>query len=314
MSTDSSADARQTASVNQVLNYVAAATVSLILYDFLLGFSEDIRILSIRSLKLPDVIYVLSRLLTVGEVAVMCMDAALPGTSCHLGRLLLAAKCLVSVIVPCNSWLFLLRVRVIPSHFRSRTTVAICTILWASTFTSFLIFPGFTITDFPNEDGTCTLMTDYNSKLLCAPFIALVLFDTTTMVAISDGFIRQAPGRSWTEKLKSVMLVKHMGRMSGLFLRSGQIYYLATVGIHLSIFVISLCSTVHSKYIGQLSFLASIFHSIMTCRVFRLLKAGAFVYSESDSTTVFPLSTYSTETCPMAFQNTFDRSDTLTCS
>ncbi|KAK7681911.1 hypothetical protein QCA50_014873 [Cerrena zonata] len=162
-----------------------------------------------------------------------------------------------------------------------------------------------------NGNGTCTLISEYNNKLLCAPFVAMVIFDTTTMIAISDGFIRRAPGRSWTEKLKSVMLNKHVGPISGLFLRSGQIYYLATVGVHFSTAVIALSSVIDAIYIAQLSFLVSVFHNIMICRVFRLLKSGAFDYSEPDTIVVFSVSTHSTATCPIAFTDISDCPDIL---
>ncbi|KAK7681905.1 hypothetical protein QCA50_014867 [Cerrena zonata] len=308
MSNGSSPNILEPALLNQKLHYIAFATVSLLVYDVLLGLLEDIRILLARAIKLTDAIYILARVLALGEAGVICANAALPVPSCHQGHVLLAAKCLVAVIIPCNSWLFLLRIRALSTHFCSRTTVTMCTVLWTLTFTSFLIFPGFKVSDLPNQDGTCELIATYNNKLLCTPFIAQAIFDTAVMVAISIGFVRHSPGPSWNEKLKSTILIKHMGHISGLFLRSGQIYYLTTIGIHLTMAVIASSSAIPPDYIGQLSLLTSTFHSIMTCRVFRLLKLSQF--DQSSDATFFRPATYSAATSPIAFQGGSNNSHT----
>ncbi|KAK7681897.1 hypothetical protein QCA50_014859 [Cerrena zonata] len=283
MSTDPNSDILQLAFLSQKLNFLAVATFSLLMYDFLLGLFEDIRLLSRTSIRLPDIIYILSRVLAAGEVGHICATAALPLSSCAQGSVLLAAECLVAVLIPCNTWLFFLRVRAIPSHFCSRATVIICLILWASTLTSFLTFPGFKVTSLRNQDGTCEIDAVYNDALLCAPFFALVIFDTAVIVTTCIGFVAHSTGPSWTAKLKSAMLLRNMGHISGLFVRSGQIYYATTIGIHVSMAIIASSSAIPSAAVGQLSALSSIFHGIMTSRVFRLLKLGAVDQANASS-------------------------------
>ncbi|KAK7681916.1 hypothetical protein QCA50_014878 [Cerrena zonata] len=113
--------------------------------------------------------------------------------------------------------------------------------------------------------------------MIFSSYITLVVFDTATMVAIIVGFTTMySPGSSWIARTKSTIMTKHMGHISGVFVRSGLIYYLATIGIHTSLAVlVSMPSTIPIFVLGELGVLAAIFHNIMTCRVFRLLKLGA---------------------------------------
>lgn len=130
------------------------------------------------------------------------------------------------MIIPCNSWLFFLRIRAIPEHFRPRGTLIICMILWLSTFTSFLVFPGYKFSSVETQDGRCEGETEYNSWLIFVPYLALVIFDTTTMMAILAGFAMHSPELSWFARVRSALSTKHMGHLSGVFVRSGLIYYL----------------------------------------------------------------------------------------
>ncbi|KAK7681904.1 hypothetical protein QCA50_014866 [Cerrena zonata] len=211
--------------LDQRLKYLSVATVSLQVYDTLLSLLDDIRLLSMRSIRLPYVIYCLSRIITTAEVGLVCATLVLPTKSCVQGHLLLAVGCLTTILVPCNTWLFFLRVRAIPNYFYSRATVAICAMLWASTLTSFLAIRGLKISTLRYQDGTCGVEISYRYVFLCIPFFALVIFDTAVIVATSIGLVVHGTGSSWTGRLKSGMLTRDMGHISGLFLRSGQIYY-----------------------------------------------------------------------------------------
>lgn len=150
-----------------------------------------------------------------------------PINSCIQQPALLAMGIFSAILIPCNSWLFLLRIRAIPPQFRSKTTVVICTILWLSTFTSFLALPAFTLSSQPTHEGRCGFKINaFNRWLVFTPYVTLIVFDTTTMIAILAGFAMHSPDSSWVAKIKSVISIKHMGHLSGVFVRSGLIYYL----------------------------------------------------------------------------------------
>lgn len=213
--------------------------------------------------------------------------------SCNRGQLLLIFKVLASILIPCNSWLFLLRVLVIPPRFLRRSFVVTCAALWVTTFTSFVIFPAFRVSDIRTQDGSCSIETHSDVKMLTTPFIALVVFDTAVIIVISIALMAYNPARSWNERIKSMIRSKHMGYISKVFLQSGQIYYLyvissspidalflnvyiasprTTIGIHLTFCIVALSFTISSDYVSQSGFLSYTYHNIMTCRVYRLLK------------------------------------------
>lgn len=147
--------------------------------------------------------------------------------SCSQHHLLLTIKAIASVIIPCNSWLFLLRVRAIPPQLLPRLSVMICTLLWATTLTSFIILPAISVFSVKNQDGTCSFGARFDIKMMSAPFIALVVFDTATVIVITMALVNYVPPEtSWSGRLKSVTHTKHLGQLSKTFLRSGQIYYL----------------------------------------------------------------------------------------
>ncbi|KAK7681928.1 hypothetical protein QCA50_014890 [Cerrena zonata] len=54
----------------QSSKYMNFAASTMWIYDFLLGISDEVRIFSSRSLKLPDVIYICSRILVFCHVFV----------------------------------------------------------------------------------------------------------------------------------------------------------------------------------------------------------------------------------------------------
>lgn len=70
-------------------------------------------------------------------------------------------------------------------------------------------------------------MTYYDTKMLATPFVSLVVFDTAAIIAISVALATYVPVKSsWSERFRSMTHIKHMGDLSKVFLRSGQIYYL----------------------------------------------------------------------------------------
>ena len=134
-------------------------------------------------------------------------------------------KPFIAISLPCNAWMFLQRIRALPSHYCPKLAVRICTALWVSTFTSFLVFPGWQTTTISWESGGCFELGTYNSRLLSAPIIAMLVFDSATMIVVLVGFANHSPAQSWAGKIRSLFTIEYMGHVSTVFLRSGQIYY-----------------------------------------------------------------------------------------
>ena len=250
----------------------------------------------------------------------------IPPTSCAKSQLLLATQLLGVLIVPCNAWLFLLRVRSIPAYPGSRVIVLICGVLWLMTCSSALMFRAFKAPEIHLGNGTCILVPEFDGSFLSVPLISTVAFDTATMIAISLGFVMNSPNPTWRSRIKSIIFVGDVGKVSGALLRSGRLYYLyvishlwytqtihtyartfcsATIGVHLSMTIITLGTSISPPYICQLSILTGVFQTIMTCRVFRLLRLTNRSELENhssvlvtDSTVLFGTSSMSDQSDP----------------
>ena len=131
----------------------------------------------------------------------------------------------IAISLPCNAWMFLQRIRALPSHYCPKLAVLICTVLWVSTFTSFLVFPGFRTTSVSVGSEWCYETGVYHSRLLSAPIIAILVFDSATMIVVLVGFANHSQAQSWTGKIRSLFTIEDMGYTSAVFLRSGQVYY-----------------------------------------------------------------------------------------
>ena len=146
---------------------------------------------------------------------------------CFSKSLDIATECLAMIVIPCNCWLFLLRIRAIPRHTYSRITLVICTFLWCATFTSFLILPGIRLTSRHSADAhKCHYEPTYEIQLLSIPFIALVAFDTAVATSVLVGLIMHNPHSSFYRRVKSTVLMEDMGPLCRIFLQSGYTYYL----------------------------------------------------------------------------------------
>ena len=134
--------------------------------------------------------------------------------------------------MPCNCWLFLLRVRAIPRHAYSRITLVICTFLWCATFTSFLLLPGIRLTSWPSSTSStgCDYNTTFEIQFLSVPFLALVAFDTAVAISVLLGLIMHCnPHTSLPQRVKSTLLMRDMGPLCRVLLQSGYIYYLFVI-------------------------------------------------------------------------------------
>ena len=215
------------------------------------------------------------------------------------------------MVIPCNSWLFLLRVRAIPHHAYSRIMLAICTFLWGATFTSFLILFGVQLTKVPSPPGECFYETVFKIRFLCAPFIVLIVFDTAVCLSVLLGLSMCDPNATLTMRVKSTMLMGNTGPLCRVILESGYIDYMSVknsvcsivwclgrllpfsnrtiIGVHISTVVLLLCTSIPPLYLAQLGIMGAVIHNIMTCRTFRLVRLSQSRQSDTTTSTSFPL-------------------------
>ncbi|KAK7681930.1 hypothetical protein QCA50_014892 [Cerrena zonata] len=265
-------DASQLEALREVLlqRYLTHGIATIFVYDLLHGIPDDVHILSSQFIKSPYIIYVSSRIIVTALAILALTSSAIPLDSCFQATMNLIASWLVAIVLPCNSWVFFLRVHAI--HRNSRTAVITFTALWAAIFTSFTGPFSYVYTVTRQNDGSCITVFHFNRLLGGIPVVALIVFDTATIIGISLRITSYNPVQSWRERLKVLVHGNEMGRIQRLFLRSGQIYYLATNGVHILLFSMLLSSTVSTALLGALFLFSVVFQNIMACRVFRLLK------------------------------------------
>lgn len=103
--------------------------------------------------------------------------------------------------------------------------VGIFAILWAATLTSFGSLAGYKVHSTRQEDGSCEISISSNKALFMMPFIALVLFDTAVVVAITFHAVSQL-AMPWRERVRVFWTRHNIGRIQRTFLVTGQIYYM----------------------------------------------------------------------------------------
>ncbi|KAK7681931.1 hypothetical protein QCA50_014893 [Cerrena zonata] len=271
----------------QTIRYIGLATTTIFLYDFILGLAEDVRMVSSHSLCIPTFVYFTSRVLVVALIPFEVARIALPLDSCLQETIITVAKWLAAIVIPCNCWLFLLRIQAIHKH--SRIIITSFIVLWASTLTFPLINAfSYTVVIVRKEDGTCAATARITRLLVAIPFIALVSFDTAVMVAVSMYIVKYNPAQSWKEKVKILMQADHISQIERVLLRSGQIYYTATIGVHASLTVMVLLDSFSAVILAVLAIFGAVFQNIIVCRVFRLLKL-AMVQDHDDVSSFTPV-------------------------
>ena len=152
-------------------------------------------------------------------------NLVIPIVSCSQYRLLLVVEISSVILIPCNSWMLLLRVKAFPTHFIPRFSWVLCSALWVTTFSSFLILLGFKVTDNQHIHDFCIPRIEYHKEVSAIPFITLLLFNSVTVSITSIGLIATLPALTWHERMRNLVKMEYMGCVSRIFLRSGQAYY-----------------------------------------------------------------------------------------
>ena len=169
-------------------------------------------------------------LLDCGIILVVLSNNPSAPDSCLMKPFYLATECLAAVVIPCNCWLFLLRVRAIPRYRYSRIALGICTLLWCATFTSFLLLPGIRLASprfSPSANG-CDYKTTFKIQYLSVPYVSLVAYDTAVATSVLLGLIIHTthnPHTPLSTRVKSTILMRDLAPLYRSLLGSGYIYY-----------------------------------------------------------------------------------------
>ncbi|CAL1702822.1 unnamed protein product [Somion occarium] len=253
----------------QTANYITAAIETAWLWDLFVGIPEEVRLFTEKRLTIPDLTYAVARIMTFGFLtAAVTFSVAPVDEHCH--SLIKAAGWFGAISAPCNTLLFFIRIRGI---FReSRIVVALFGLLWLSTCASVLAPLSFNGLDLDLVNHVC-LMTDVKT-FGAAGFLTITFFDTAVFIAMSIKVISFSLAETWRGKLRSFLSGKNLGYVSKALLHTGQLYYLATVGLNFFVIIVLVTPSVSSTYRATLTVPMVALQNAMACRVFRLLKFG----------------------------------------
>ena len=148
----------------------------------------------------------------------------LPMDACISRTLSIAVEWIVALSIPCNTWIFFLRVRAV--YHDSRPIKGVFLFLWLLTLVSIGTPFTYTLPSIPLGNGKCFITFIFHRRLVAISLAALTLFDTAVMIAISVRMMAYSLSDSWKSKVFSLVFGNEMGHTSRLLLKSSQIYYL----------------------------------------------------------------------------------------
>ncbi|KZP29393.1 hypothetical protein FIBSPDRAFT_946688 [Athelia psychrophila] len=232
-------------------------------YDWLLSISEEYEVVSKAGLSWSIAIYFASRISLFGQMLCLIIYRVTAIANCALLFGISATfACLASV---CTAFLFLIRVRAVYLKSR-RITVAFGALF---IFTIALNLTQYADIHIEYIPGTKLCGSNLNDKLYGLS-IANATYDTLVFLAISyrlaaDG----ATEDSWRARLQSIVKTRGLYCVSSSLMRSGQLYYLATIVSFSANLIIMYSSMAPVDYRCTLTEMVAAFANIMACRVFR---------------------------------------------
>ncbi|KZP30755.1 hypothetical protein FIBSPDRAFT_1038013 [Athelia psychrophila] len=166
-----------------------------------------------------------------------------------------------------TSFLFFIRVRV---YLGSRSITATFGALWIATIALNLVQYRMIHTGHTASSRICEIRNNFDDVLFGLPGIANAVNDTLVFLAISCRLAADAAHKnSWRARLQSLAKGKSLYIVSSALMRSGQLYYFATIPVFSANAVLMYSSLAPKEYRNLCHNPVSAFVNIMACRVFR---------------------------------------------
>ncbi|KAH8082421.1 hypothetical protein BXZ70DRAFT_959054 [Cristinia sonorae] len=256
------------ASQLEASRYLYSATIGAWIWDTLMSLSEDFAMFRDHSIGISDVVYVLSRLASLGFITASLIFQVASVGDCH--KLAKAIGWLGVFGLSFNSLLFFFRVRAVFN--RDKVIVGVFAVLWLGTSGAALTAP-FAVDGI--HIGTTKHCVNSNVKSFAsAGIIATAANDTLIFLAISTQLVMYSLADTWTSRIKAFMRGQGLGQISKSLLQTGQLYYLATVGMNIVAAVVILTASVPPVVRAMFSIPNIALQNVMACRVYRQLKIG----------------------------------------
>ncbi|KAH8102105.1 hypothetical protein BXZ70DRAFT_1006727 [Cristinia sonorae] len=254
----------------QNVQLILVAILGAWVWDAFMALPQEFRLLYKHRVRLPDAVYVLARLSCGLFIALTTIFSTAPIRHCT--SVAKAQGWAVAIQFPMNSLLFLFRIQAV--FYGERLVIVIFTLLWLAVAATSVLAP-FCFSGVPIGDTAyCidTRLKDVGS----AGIVTAAVDDTLVFLAITTKLVMVHPSSttSWSQRWKLVFIGEGMGRISRVVFRTGQLYYLVTVGFSIASAVAILSHVVPDPYANVSITLNAFMTNVMATRVYRQLKLG----------------------------------------
>ncbi|KZP14567.1 hypothetical protein FIBSPDRAFT_959527 [Athelia psychrophila] len=253
----------------QTARYILTAVVTAYAYDWVLSIQQEQALVAKFGLTRSNVVYFFSRTTSLAVQA--CSTSFSLAVASDCGDLMYANSALSLFSITSTYFLFLLRARAVYQNSDIATVVfgANLIVLIGLYIYQLVSFHA----DHIAHSSRCSSQQDY---LLLIPIISLCATDTLVFLAISYRLagLGAGPNANWSERARRFVTGDGLHSLGRSLLRSGQVYYLATILFFFINLALVLTPAVPAvlRYILVPPYVS--FTNVMTCRVFRGLKLG----------------------------------------
>jgi len=252
----------------EICRYIWAAFLGAWIWDVALSFKEEFHMMKGFKFKAADVVYFLARISSGGfAITALCFVAS-PVSNCQMFAKIVGSFAALSL--PFNSLLFIFRVRGV--FHGNQYVVGFFCLLWLGISAS-SIFAPFSVHGMHIGTTRYCIPTKITTDVSIAMTISAVN-DTLVFIAITVRLMMFSLENTWKERIKMLLRAQSMGSVSTIVLQSGQLYYMATVGINFVAAVVILMPSFPPVYRAMFTFLNITLQNSMACRVYRQLKIG----------------------------------------
>ncbi|KAH8103809.1 hypothetical protein BXZ70DRAFT_1051449 [Cristinia sonorae] len=285
--------------------YLYSATIGAWLWDFLMSFPDEMRMFKQYGFGLTDFVYVGTSSPESPQLhssfAHFYSKAIAPIPDCH--ALAKTIGWLAAVSLPLNCLLFFFRIRAL--FHGNNVVIAFFGVLWLSTLATITAPFG---VDGAHMGNTRFCVNTAVKEYASVGFIVGAVHDTIVFLTITTKLSTHSTAGSWKGRFQAFVSGGGMGSVSRALLKTGQLYYLVTVGMNILTLALILSPPVPPVIRAMFTIPDIALQNAMTCRVHRLLKLG-LLREDGDSTV--PSRTPPGMTSSQRFNNSTMRSGAL---
>ncbi|KAL6304752.1 hypothetical protein BKA93DRAFT_732544 [Sparassis latifolia] len=258
--------------------YLYVATLSAFIWDWMMAWPDEYRIIIKAPIRLSNIIYCISRIGAFAYILTSTIFQIASVGSCQ--ALQVALGSCFTVGVPATSALFYLRVCAV--FHNSRLIMVIFGVLWLSILgTSFTVPFAISGTHIGTTDKCInSSVKSYSS----AAVITTTVNDTLVFLFISVRLVSfSMQGNGIGDRLRSFTRGDGLPKISKMLLQGGQLYYFVTVALNILTMAMILSPSVSPVFRAMFTIPNVALENAMATRVFRAVHLGLISHGDTSS-------------------------------